>query len=271
MDDLFVLNDVAPQYHERTPSTHLPPATQQEINDFFTHHYARGLDRLLETDWYSVNGLVYMNHDPTLQDFVVQCVERFKVRNDDPNNANRSLPSLEARLVWQLACMPRKALDPSISSSLLHRLDVVESLLTGGFIDAQTVAVPPSQSSSNEQQYEQLYWHDLGRFTAARDDGSDAAAQQTINDALGRMRTYLGMMENRDVLYSIAIVRHIGGRMPDFHPHRHSQATSNDPYDDLNKLKVAYAHVQNEDQRGLTQVIQRICGMALRSCLLQKS
>nr|POE47864.1 hypothetical protein CFP56_01192 [Quercus suber] len=271
MDDLFVLNDIPPQYQQRTLSTHLAPATQQEINDFFTHHYAGGLDRLLETDWYGLNGLVYMNHDPTLQDFVVQCVERFKVRHDDPTNANRPIPSLEARLVWQLACMPRRALDPSIPTSLLHRLDIVEHLLTGGFLDARTLAAPPPTAGPKEQLYEQLYWYDLGRFTAARDDGSDTGAQEEIDDTLGRLRGYLGRLENRDVLYSIAIVRHIGGRMPDFHPQKHLVATSNDADDDTNKLKVAQTHVQNEDQRGLTQVIQRICGMAIRGWHLQKS
>lgn len=270
MADLFALNDIPPQFQQRTPPAQLDPAAQQEINDFFTFHYASGLDRLLETTWYTTHGPTQMSYDPSLQDFVYQCVERFKARNEDPN-ATKLIPSLEARLVWQLACMPRNVSNQSLPPALLTRLDIVENLLTGGFLDPQRVPPPPQPGSSNEQQYEQLYWHDLGRFTAARDDGSNRAAQDEINGALGRMRSYLGMMENRDVFYSIAIVRHIGGRMPDFHPQHYLVATSNDPMDDVNKLKVAHSHVQSEDQRGLTQVIQRICGMALHGWALQKS
>ncbi|KAI7361886.1 hypothetical protein KC336_g21766 [Hortaea werneckii] len=84
------------------------------------------------------------------------------------------------------------------------------------------------------------------------------------------MRGILGMLESRDVLYSIAIGRHVGGRMPDFHPARPSIATTNDPADEVNKLKVAHAFVEAEAQKGTTQVIQRVCGMALRGWSLLK-
>jgi hypothetical protein len=57
--------------------------------------------------------------------------------------------------------------------------------------------------------------------------------------------------------------------MLDF-PQRHLQATSNDPNDEVNKLKVAHQFIEQEEQRGLSQVYQRICSMALRGWMLQK-
>ena len=77
-------------------------------------------------------------------------------------------------------------------------------------------------------------------------------------------------MENRDVLYSIAIARHVGGRLLEFHPPNRVQAATDDPNDEVKKLQVACDFVAAEDQRGTTQVIQRVCGMAMRGWMLQK-
>ncbi|MGG6497570.1 UNVERIFIED_CONTAM: hypothetical protein NY603_32080, partial [Bacteroidetes bacterium 56_B9] len=73
------------------------PASQQETETFFKYHYAAGLDRLFETTWYSQQGPLHLQRDAVLQDFVSQCVEQFKTREDA--NA-RQTQSLEARLVW---------------------------------------------------------------------------------------------------------------------------------------------------------------------------
>jgi len=58
--------------------------------------------------------------------------------------------------------------------------------------------------------------------------------------------------------------------MPDFTPQRRLVATSNDPNDEVNKLMIAQRFVGSEDHAGTTQVMQRVCSMALRSWALQK-
>ena len=114
-----------------------------------------------------------------------------------------------------------------------------------------------------------MFWHQLGRFVLTRDDQPDS--ENEINIALSPLRQVLGQAENRDVLYSIAVARHFGGRTPAFHPARRlPAATSNDPNEPLNQLRVAHQFVEAENQRGTTQVIQRVCGMALRSWALAK-
>lgn len=55
-------------------------------------------------------------------------------------------------------------------------------------------------------------------LTLYSDDRTGPMVLPEINEALASMRAILAMLESRDVLYSIAIARHIGGRMPDFHP-----------------------------------------------------
>ena len=78
------------------------------------------------------------------------------------------------------------------------------------------------------------------------------------------------MLENRDVLYSLAVARHIGGRLVEFHPPRPVISQTDDPNDDVKKLAVAQLFISQEDQKGTTQVIQRVCSMAMRSWILQR-
>ncbi|KAK5120986.1 hypothetical protein LTR85_005770 [Meristemomyces frigidus] len=266
MDDLFALNDVPPQYHKREAPPPISSATQQEIADFYMFHFAPGLDRVLETNFYTTHGLDYLQANPSLQDFVSQCVEQFKGRTDDANSTNR-IRSLEARLVWQLAIMPRAT---TSFPDLTARIDTLENLLTGQFLDPSRIPSSPPPGTEQPKYNEQTFWHHLGRFVSIRDDHPDPSATRQINDALGAMRGILSMLENRDVLYSMAVARHVGGRMPDFHPQRHLVASTNDANDDVNKLKVAHQFVESEDQRGTSQPIQRVCGMSLRSWALQK-
>jgi white-opaque regulator 2 len=265
MDDLFSLNDIPPPYQKRETPAPVSPDMQREIADFYQFHFAVGLNKLLETDWYTIHGLAALQSTPALHDFVSQCVEQFKSQSDT-TSTNSQIKSLEARLVWHLATMPRHS---SQDLELMARIDTLESLLTGQYLDPSRT--PPAPMPADESKYnEQAFWHHLGRCTAARDDRPDAAVLQEINSALAAMRGILNMLENRDVLYSVAIGRHIGGRMPDFHPSKHLVASTNDANDDINKLKVAHQFVETEDQRGTTQVIQRICGMAMRGWALQK-
>jgi hypothetical protein len=282
VEDLFALNDIPPRYSLREAPPPVSPASHQELESFFKYHYAPGLDLLLETTWYSQHGLAQLHRDVVLLDFVLQCVEQFKARED----ANgKQTQSLEARLVWLLATMPRNfhrmtnnAANDPVLQELLPRLDVLENLLTGQYLDPSRVSPPPQHQPSilpgtdssavNQKFSERSFWHHLAQFVAVRDDSTNV--QREMDDVLATLRNLLHMLENRDVLYSLAVARHIGGRMPDWHPQRHLAASSNDPNDPAVKLKVAQQFVESEDQRGTTQVIQRICSMAFRAWVLQK-
>lgn len=253
-------------FEKREVPPPITPATRAEVAEFYGFHFAPGLDRLFETQWYSTQGLSKIQLNPALEDFVAQCADQFKSSADNPAATNQ-IRSLEARLVWQLAMMPRWH---ASDDGLIARVDTLENLLTGQYLDPQKVP-PPPRDGMPEPLFDQLvFWHHLGRFTAARDDRADATAINQISDSLAVMRGILRMLENRDVLYSIAIARHIGGRMPDFHPQRHLVASSNDENDEVNKLKVAHAFVESENGKGTSQVIQRVCSMALRAWVLQK-
>ncbi|GAB7363866.1 hypothetical protein MBLNU230_g4430t1 [Neophaeotheca triangularis] len=271
MEQLFSLNDIAPafQVHELPPS--LPSNLQQDIADFYSYNYAAGLDKMFETSWYSQRGLAQLEQDDQLLDFVAQCLDRFRTKSED-YHARKGILSLEARLIWQFACMPRNTPQRDAHTwEVLPRIDTVENLLTGQFLPPTRIPPPPRPGSfPQDKEDEQGFWHNLGRFVSLRDDQPDSTVLQHVNDTLGGMRGILGMIEARDVLYSLAIARHIGGRMTEFHPGRRLVASTNADHEDLSKLVVAQDFTAQEEQRGTTQVVQRICGMSIRSWALQK-
>lgn len=199
-------------------------------------------------------------------------------RTSDPA-ATPSAQSLEARLVWQLAAMPRSASRVSdvngaatdqLTDDVLSRIDILEHLLTGQYLAVEKIPPPPSSNHHHHTEYnERHFWHQLATFVSVRDDSDEPRNEAAIDAALNAMRAILGMMENRDVLYSLAIARHIGGRVAEFHP-RQQLGRPDHPNSEIHKLEVARHFVEVEDQKGTTQVIQRICGMAMRSWTLQK-
>ena len=275
MAELFALNDLQPQWQKREAPP--PDFPFPEIEQFYRFHYAQGLDKLFETTWYIVHGWAHLQHDSALLDFVGQCSERMKSSNSADNDATASL---EARLVWQLAIMPRSALssnqaygaisDPLLSD-LLPRIDTVENILTGQFLPLVQIPSPPSleHQSDARKHNEMHFWHQLGRIASIHDDTPDPAATRDINDALAAMRGVLGLMENRDVLYSLAIVRFIGGRVEGYEPLTPLQRTGNVEAE-VDKLETARAFVAVEGGKGMTQVIQRVCGMAMRGAGLMR-
>lgn len=283
MDDLYAINDVSPRFSMREAPPPVASSTQEQTGAFYKFNYAPGLDRLFETTWYSSRGLAYINYNAMLQDYISQVMNQMSAK-DEPDTSG--ILSLEARLVWQLAILPRHAAtysnndpngDPPLAE-LLPRVDTVECLLTGQFLEPNKVAPSPQaqsasasaqdSSAANQKYNERSFWHHLSKFVSYRDD--HPSGMQGVNESLAVIRNVLAMLENRDVLYSIAIARHIGGRLPSFDPQRHLPVSNNDAADDVNKLKVAHQFVENEEQRGTSQVIQRICSMSIRSWKLQK-
>jgi hypothetical protein len=272
--------DGIPPRHREGESRLLTSTDYEAIDAFFKFNYASGLDKLFETTWYSQRGLSQLHEDLELQSYCIHCMEQMSSKEE---SAGRAIMSLEARLVWLLATLPRSAASRDAASSdsqlqeLLPRIDVVEHLLTGQFMDPSRVlplpqasspnGQPQDTSSSNQKCNERSFWHHLARFVSIRDD--QPSGLKDVNDSLNALRAILNMLETRDVLYSLAIGRHFGGRMPEF-PQRHIMASSNDPNDEINKLKVAHQFTEQEEQRGWSQVYQRICSMALRSWMLQK-
>lgn len=277
IDDLFTLNGAVPNF----PSPHehsepVSPPGMEEVRAMYRAEYAPALDKWFETTWYTRSGEAILDGHNEISHYFKHCVDRFRKHTDRPEETV-VLPSLEARLIWKLAELPRSvAPQDSYVQTLQQRLDIVEDILTGQFLEEQKIPAAPGQdphqiSYSQDQWFADSFWHQLGRFLSIRDDTLDANNAAKLSETMTGMRNILSMLENRDVLYSMAIARHYGGRMAEYHPDKTLVATSNDPEDPLNKLRIAMGFLANQEGAGTTQVVQRFCGMVRRSWELLRS
>ena len=195
--------------------------------------------------------------------------------------------SLEAMVVWSMLGMCRATANTKDSSGHVNedevkdgvleaakRLEIFEALVTGKYmssdsapqdVDHKHLGTPlHNQLKSREQEF----WRSVHTFLTLRDVEVDSA--KAIDEALGSCRGLLENRENRDVIYSIMVVRHIGARTSEF-PDRLKQPETNDEKDATAKLAVAKRLVEEEASgKGTNQVVQRLCGVAARSWALKQ-
>lgn len=254
----------------------------EELKKLYINDYAPGLDKLLETTWYSSQGLEYLSgNTPLLKTFEFLRQKFLLAAGPSQYEAARQIPSLEAKVTWQLLCLCRNGppthvngtngIIPDAQMSNQHqlaetkaRLDILEHLLTGqplGTNPVQPLSYP-NVPEQDPKRYQIDFWNHLGTYVSS--SSSMELPKTTVDSALAGMRSILHQLENRDVIYSIAIVRYIGAK-PEIASQLHGQqlhAWSN-PDDDQNKLFVAKRFLEEESQNGMTQVIARFAGMAV--------
>lgn len=276
MDDAYHLDGIPPSFPPpRDASQPIPQHQIDAVRDLYLREYAPGLDRFFETDWYGTQGLNLLMLDRHLLHYFAHCIERFQ---QPPSEQNKGLPSIEARLIWLLATM---AMDPN-QGPLAHlpRIEAVSHIILGTFMPSERVPPAPAPSSMPDPKtapdayafyLQDLFWHHLSSFVTIRDDDSRSQSSgQEIANQLAGMRNILSMLENRDVLYSMAIARHFGGRMERYEPDKVLVGRGTEAEDPINKLVVAMGFLGNEEVQGTTQVVQRLCGMSRRAFLLQR-
>lgn len=195
--------------------------------------------------------------------------------------------SLEASVVWSMMGLCRQVANTPIATNgqashpdvnddvkdASARLEVFEKLISGEYLDPEPVLKMENTTNGTafEEQLkyrEREFWRLVNTFLTIRDD--EASSAKEIDDTLGSCRSLLDSRENRDVIYSIAIARHVGQRMAEF-PNNLQQPASNDEQDARTKLFVAKKFIEDEaNGKGTNQVIQRLCGMAMRSWTVRR-
>ena len=141
------------------------------------------------------------------------------------------------------------------------RFEIFETLILGQHLDAKPEPEPKTERNGNAvpdqlKFREKDFWRHVHTFLALHDD--------EVDDTLASCRSLLDSRENRDVIYSIIIARHIGQRLAEF-PNNLQQPSTNDEADNKNKLHVAKSFLETQQTRGTNQVVQRMCNMVVRS------
>ncbi|BCS24434.1 putative C6 finger domain protein [Aspergillus puulaauensis] len=281
ISDLLALRGIPPPPPH--PITALPPNRLEEIQAVFLATYAPAIDRFFETRWFSEKALSHLLANAQLMAEYSALIEAFNDRNlSDPNVLAR-LESFEASIVWSTITLCRHVMNVSNGSqqdydllATSKRLDVIEAMITGDHLDSNPLAQFPTRepaanppSLPDQLTQRQLdFWSAIGYFLTLHDN--EASAAKEIDDTLGRSRTLLDTFENRDVIYSIAIARHLGQRWADF-PHSFPQPITTNEKDAGAKLYVAQKFLEQEaGGKGTTQVIKRLCGMVVRSWFVSR-
>lgn len=272
MDDLLELGGPLPPPLPANSTNPLnDPVMLDEIKHLYHSIYSPGLESFLETKWFAVKGVArLMGSNQLLEQFNI-LLNQFGTTPGDNIDRLAYVTSVEARVVWALASMVRSAGRESLHVKMEggipvsddaveagHRLTVFENLLTGVVADHNPLT-PASPGAGDHHRLRELeFWYHLAEFTTV------AGTASGVDNTLAALRNLLDGRENRDVLYSIAIVRSLSPRVAGYS--EHDRPLHLDESDPRSKLAVAKQLVKHEaDGAGTTNVIRRLCELAVRS------
>ncbi|KAL8831132.1 MAG: hypothetical protein Q9170_005434 [Blastenia crenularia] len=285
MDELVALNGVPPP--ASTITQPLPPVCYEDISLAYRRVYGPHIDKILETQWFSSRGLHYVLQDARLCERFATLVARFNISPQDPAY-EQSLPathSLEASIIWSIMSIARhvgggkdastgRVSAEEIGGGVLDaagRVEILENLLLGQHLESEAPSTTENMRNGSGLQVqlherEREFWRLMRKFLTIHDD--EASASHELDATLKDARNYLDVKENRDVIYSIALVRLHGGRENLEHL---SHANNGGGNTQDKGLALAKGFLEDEaGPRGTTQVVQRICGMAVRAWTLPR-
>ncbi|WEW60726.1 hypothetical protein PRK78_006213 [Emydomyces testavorans] len=279
IDDLLMISGQLDPFPE---GVELSSARTEECANFFMP-YATCADVFLESHWFEANARPFLLANKELLAHLSAFLDSFMERKWTENpELVPIMESREARIVWDTMTLCRAAQAQNINSDsktvpedpdltlAINRLKVVEALITGQILKTNPTSAPeyageePAWSAAGLAQQlkrrEMKFWDAMGQYLVITDDmpECDVLRDLTLMDA----RAYLDLIENRDVLYSIAVIRHISR----FQPRRvKNLPPSTDEKDVSAKLYVATKFIEEErDGKATNQLIRRLCAQLLR-------
>ncbi|KAF7951485.1 hypothetical protein EAE96_006794 [Botrytis aclada] len=277
IDDLLTYGNPPAPADQTVQDVSQNPQALEEAKHLYYSIYSPGLESFLESKWFSAKGAAKLMSDkPLLEKFGTLLLQFSKTIVSDPI-AIAHTASVEAKVVWALACMVKlgaedaKGAKDEAKSALPaqddpieadHRLTVFECLLTGKVAESNQLTAPVQGSGDHHRLRELEFWYSLANFVCLRED--DPNCVKDVDETLGTLRNLLDGRENRDVLYSIAIIRAMGQRVSEYTPS--DTPLHFDESDNRSKLLVAKKFVADEASgSGTTNVIRRLCELATRT------
>lgn len=277
INDLLSFGNPPAPVGQPAPDVSQSPSALEEAKHLYYSIYSPGLESFLESKWFSAKGAAKLMSDkPLLEKFGTLLLQFSKTVVTDPISIAHTA-SVEAKAVWALACMVKlgaeddkeakaesksvlPAQDDAVEAS--RRLTVFECLLTGRVAESNELTAPVQGSGDHHKLREFEFWYSLANFVCLREDDPNCA--KDVDDTLATLRNLLDGRENRDVLYSIAIIRAMGQRVSEYTPS--DTPLHFDESDNRSKLLVAKKFIQDEAAgSGTTNVIRRLCELATRT------
>jgi white-opaque regulator 2 len=278
------------------PLPNMPPNVDA-IKTIFDTTFASGLDKLLETTWFSKYAFQYLVNDLA---FLAQILAYITLIHDRSQYGEEvKLRSQEARITWALLGL---CVRPQPRTSHLRcitgRLHAISVMLTGdgapsggdvvsedgeGVDDVdETPQDNPSALRKQERERSHKFWKAVGRVvtnswnhsarahrSAQELEAMDTAARQALDECRAR----LDNRENRDLVYSVLNMRHLsekwakdGGEDVTMDGAAESSQVGSIPNDVTTKWNVSRRFIEREaGGRSTSLVLSVIAGMAARA------
>ncbi|KAI2626263.1 hypothetical protein GGS21DRAFT_530787 [Xylaria nigripes] len=248
-----------------------------EVQDLYEQVYAPGLEKFFESEWYlKPYGTSALASNPRVQEVLAAFLESLAMTNTNDVAGMAYSANLEFRVVWELATLVYSTEYnvktsnglPSINDSheARNRVTIFETLVSGDFLDSNPLHPPLENpdSASYHRNRELGFWYNLAEFLLVKDQPNiDATSRR--NHILSQLRKLLDGRENRDVLYSLAIIRALTLTFPpDFETTLPPHLDESDP---KSKLAVARKFIQDEARvtGGTTNVVRRFSELGIRA------
>lgn len=295
VDELVALGGAPPP----DPTTPPTPETVEEITRLYYEVYVPGLTAFFESGWYDLNkdqpptatnnSLSVLKENPRVMNLFTTFLHTIsKVKTTNPADMMHS-GHLESCLVWALARLPLPSLPTSVREppapypaqddviELCNRIIVFETLLSGEYLQTNPLTpspeLPRAPSKTKDFNYARAneldFWYHLGEYVLRSNNPTGATGRDgvVVREAiLSRMRAVLDSRENRDVLYSIVVLRELA---PLYNPTLNEQNVPIhlDEVDPRNKLAVATRFIRDEaaSTGGTTNVVRRFADVAYRA------
>ncbi|GAP91750.1 putative negative acting factor [Rosellinia necatrix] len=262
-----------------SPSVDTPLSQEKllEVQDLYEQVYAPGLEKFFETDWYlKPYGSNALASNARVQEILAAFLQSLATTTTSDVSGMAYSANLEFRVVWELATLVysieyKTNMGHGLPTTddgyeAYNRTVVFETLLSGEFLDHNPLR-PPLQNpdSINYHRNRELgFWHNLAEFLLIKDQPNMDLTHQR-DHMLARLRELLDGRENRDVLYSLAVIRALTHKFPpDFESALPPHLDESDP---KSKLAVARKFIQDEARvtGGTTNVVRRFAELGVRA------
>ncbi|KAL9108875.1 MAG: hypothetical protein Q9227_006406 [Pyrenula ochraceoflavens] len=261
MEDLHSIGGYPPPI-ESSYSEAVSAQDHDRITNHFRHNYGPAIDRLFEASFWTSEGLRYLTAKTDTMVLYKQHLDHLAGRE---SSTRPSLLSEESILLWQLFRLCNDVEQPPPMSAPLgfvnhspkDRLQVFQALLTGETLPLNPLMPKSLAGADSLRMREFEFWFCIGQIVSIEERDADTAKQ--LDGLLERCRAVLDKQEQRDVLYSISMIRTLGRRWGGMLQSGPGAAEAQKHFE------IARNFIETETTRGTNSVIQRLCGMARKA------
>jgi len=204
----------------------LPPESVpnlEAIQKVYDIAFAPGLDKFLEsgrTKWFATEGFRYLANDRGMLAQFLAYLTLASNKGDQNVTDHPALASQEARVTWFLLCLCTRQMHDGgdEAEKLARRLRAIEALLTGERISGTSTSFADFVHQDDVetevvQNQNRLSDSHFDRQRAKRSEDFWKAVEKVASgdeSAFSQVKSLLDNMENRDIIYSVLLLRSSG-------------------------------------------------------------